>query len=69
MVTLLIYSLAFIGLVAVIIVVLDILAHDRETAQRARIQAETRRTQRQIQQIANDGLRAMLDEAQKHRSR
>jgi hypothetical protein len=69
MVTFLIYSLAFIGLLTLIVLVLAVLFPNDQAAQRARTEMEIRRAQRQIHEIARNGLQAMLDEARAHEAR
>lgn len=62
MLSIVVYCLAFVGLLALIALALAILADDGEF-ERARLELEVRRAERQIHDIARDGLRAMLDEA------
>lgn len=63
---LIIYLLAFIGLILLIVVFLAVLFPDDDAIERARIEMEVRRAERRLHEIARNGLQAMLDEARAH---
>jgi hypothetical protein len=66
MLSFLVYCLAFIGLLGLVALTLGIFLADDTEFERARIELEVRRAERQIHDIAREGLRAMLDEARTH---
>ena len=57
------YTLAFIGLLALIALALAVLLDDEGAAERARIEMDVRSAERRLHDIARNGFVAMLEEA------
>ena len=70
LVWLLVIVLVVIALAAVIglVVLMRLSSHDSRLLEYARIEAETRRAERQVNGLAREAFQAMLDEARTHQS-
>jgi hypothetical protein len=66
MISFVIHLLAVVGLLAIIAVVLAFVMTNDADVERARIDMEVRRAERQIHDIARQTFAAMLDEARAH---
>jgi hypothetical protein len=66
MASFLIYTLAVIGLLALIALALGLLLDGGEADERARIQMHVRSAERQLHEIARNSFEAMLEEARAH---
>jgi hypothetical protein len=69
MISLLIHTLAVIGMLALIAVVLAVVRSDKRDLERAYIDLEVRRAERRIHDIARQSFVAMLEEARSQEPR